>query len=108
MWRAGLRGWRCDVARLSGRPDVAFTRHRLVVFVDGGFWHGHPSKFPRPGLTDYWLTKIARNTARDRRIDKELLATGWRVLRLWDFELSPRRIDEAVARIAALLRLSEH
>ncbi len=104
MWAAGLRGWRCDFARLNGRPDVAFTRQRVAVFVDGGFWHGHPSKFPRPGLSDYWLAKIRRNIERDGRIDDELRAAGWQVVRLWDFEVSPQRIDEAVAKIGSLLR----
>src|SRR3954469_23963555 len=45
LWRAGLRGYRVDKKTLPGRPDVAWGRARLAVFVDGAFWHGHPSAF---------------------------------------------------------------
>jgi DNA mismatch endonuclease (patch repair protein) len=87
LWAAGVRGWRCDVASLPGRPDLAFSRARVAVFVDGGFWHGHPSRFPRPSLSAYWLAKIRRNMERDQRVDAELHLLGWQVVRLWDFEI---------------------
>src|SRR5690348_13059063 len=41
----GLRGYRTDYGRAPRRPDVAFTKRRLAIFVDGGLWHGHPKKF---------------------------------------------------------------
>jgi DNA mismatch endonuclease (patch repair protein) len=59
----------------------------LAVFVDGGFWHGHPTKW-WPGRSGaYWDAKIERNIARDRRVEAELENMDWRVLRLWDFEV---------------------
>src|SRR5687767_6028947 len=42
---AGVRGWRCHAKHLPGKPDLAFTRWRVAVFVDGCFWHGHPDFF---------------------------------------------------------------
>lgn len=102
LWAAGVRGWRCDVGRLPGRPDLAFARRRVAVFVDGGFWHGHPSRFPRPGLTEYWVDKIGRNVDRDRRTDHELAELGWTVIRLWDFEIR-RSIDTSVERVVAAI-----
>lgn len=87
LWALGVRGWRCHRRDLPGKPDVSFTRARLAVFVDGGFWHGHPSKY-WPGRTSpYWDEKIARNQARDERVNAELRAQGWTVVRLWDFEV---------------------
>jgi DNA mismatch endonuclease (patch repair protein) len=89
LWRAGVRGWRCDVSSLPGRPDVAFSNGRLAIFVDGRLWHGHPSKYPGR-LTPYWLAKIDRNVARDRDNDQALAAAGWTVLRFWDHDVLGR------------------
>jgi DNA mismatch endonuclease (patch repair protein) len=88
---------------LPGKPDLAFGRARLAVFVDGGFWHGHPTKYWQGRSGDYWDQKIARNQARDRRVDAELADAGWRSLRVWDFEVeadpsaAAERVKEALA-----------
>ncbi|MGZ4226604.1 MAG: very short patch repair endonuclease [Solirubrobacteraceae bacterium] len=102
LWAAGVRGWRCNRRDLPGTPDLAFSRGKLAIFVDGAFWHGHPSKF-RPGRSGaFWDEKIARNQARDREVEEELTALGWRVLRVWDFEVLKDPVA-AVARVKALL-----
>lgn len=88
MWALGIRGWRCDRKDLPGRPDIAFFRARLAVFVDGAFWHGHPSKYKAGQSGDFWDRKIAENTARDRRADNALAGLGWATVRLWDFEVN--------------------
>lgn len=98
LYRTGLRGWRCHRASLPGKPDLAFGRARVAVFVDGGFWHGHPSKYWPGRSGPYWDHKIARNQARDRRVDAELDAVGWTSLRLWDFEVE-RDPDSAAERV---------
>lgn len=103
LWRSGVRGWRCDYRSLPGRPDIAFPARHVAVFVDGGFWHGHASRFPRPGLTRYWLEKIERNIARDRTVDSELEAMGWKVVRIWDFE-AKRDLAGSVLRVTEALR----
>jgi DNA mismatch endonuclease (patch repair protein) len=98
LWAAGLRGWRCNRKDLPGRPDLAFSRAKLAVFVDGAFWHGHPSKFKSGKSGPFWDEKIRRNQARDHAVDQELSSLGWRVLRVWDFEVH-REIDATVARV---------
>jgi DNA mismatch endonuclease (patch repair protein) len=95
LYSLGVRGWRCHRKSLPGKPDLAFGRARLAVFVDGGFWHGHPSKYWPGRSGDYWDAKIARNKARDSRVDVELASTGWRSLRLWDFEIERDPIGAA-------------
>lgn len=87
LWAAGVRGWRIHRRSLPGRPDLAFGRARIAVFVDGGFWHGHPSRYWQGRSGPYWDAKIARNQARDARVDEELQAMGWATMRLWDFEV---------------------
>jgi DNA mismatch endonuclease (patch repair protein) len=87
LWIAGVRGWRVHRKNLPGRPDIAISRASLAIFVDGGFWHGRPDRY-WPGRSGaYWDAKIARNRARDHRVDLELAAAGWKVLRFWDSDV---------------------
>ncbi len=82
------------------RPDVAFTKLRLAVFVDGCFWHGCRQHWSPPkSNAEYWTEKIERNRGRDRRSDQLLAEAGWQVLRLWEHDsrqTALRRVTEAV------------
>jgi DNA mismatch endonuclease (patch repair protein) len=86
VWARGLRGYRLDDRRFPGRPDIAWPRRRVAVFVDGAFWHGHPTAFTPGKSGAYWDEKIARNVDRDRAADAALREIGWIVLRFWDFQ----------------------
>jgi DNA mismatch endonuclease (patch repair protein) len=101
LWRHGLRGFRCHWRGPGGRVDIAFTRWQVAVFVDGSFWHGHPSKWQPGRWSGYWDEKIKRNIARDARQDAALADAGWRVLRCWDFEVeqNPLSVAERVANL---------
>lgn len=101
LWAAGVRGWRCH-AKLPGSPDVAFSRWKVAVFVDGVWWHGHPDYLPRGRRGPYWDHKIAGNIARDLRATAALRALGWRVLRFWDLEVL-RDAELVVRRIRRVL-----
>ena len=85
---AGAAGYRIHLRTLPGKPDVAFTRWRVAVFVDGAFWHGHPDHFNPATASQYWRDKIARTQERDRQADQLLKDAGWHVVRFWDFELN--------------------
>jgi DNA mismatch endonuclease (patch repair protein) len=102
LWAAGLRGYRLDTRTLPGRPDLTWTRQRVAVFVDGAFWHGHPSAFTPGKSGAYWDAKIQGNVERDRRADAALHEAGWTVIRLWDFEVR-RDLAGCVGRIAEVL-----
>lgn len=81
----GISGWRRQVRLLSFRPDFVFRRERVAVFVDGCFWHACPEHGSRPkSNTDFWNLKLERNVARDRRADRELSDSGWKVVRFWE------------------------
>lgn len=102
LYAAGVRGWRCHYRRVAGTPDIAWPRRKVAVFVDGAFWHGHPSRH-RPGRSGrYWDEKIARNVERDRAVDSELEEAGWSVVRVWDFEVK-RDLPGTVAKVQAAL-----
>lgn len=65
--------------------DIAFTRARLAVYVDGCFWHGCPQHHVRPRANvEWWTWKIERNQVRDRDTDRQLEASDWKVLRVWE------------------------
>jgi DNA mismatch endonuclease, patch repair protein len=79
-----LVGWRRRYP-LYGKPDFVFQKARVVVFVDGCFWHGHPRKCRMPQANQaYWARKIARNMARDRLVTRTLRDKGWKVVRIWE------------------------
>jgi len=97
LWAAGLRGYRTHALGVPGRPDVAFTRARVAVFVHGCFWHGCPEHgtWPRSN-PEYWRPKIEGNVARDRATDAALDVAGWLAIRVWEHE----PVCEAADRIA--------
>ena len=70
------------------RPDFVFRARRLVVFVDGCFWHGCPRHGTQPqGNAAFWRAKFRRNQERDRRDTRNLRRAGWKVVRLWEHAL---------------------
>lgn len=80
-----ISGWRRQAKLFSFRPDFVFRRERVVVFVDGCFWHACPIHGTRPkSNVDFWDAKLDRNVARDRRADRELSDSGWKVVRFWE------------------------
>lgn len=85
--RAGLNGWRRHKPIL-GKPDFVWVNRRVALFVDGCFWHGCPTCYqaPRHNRT-YWRKKLLRNRRRDRLVTRELIESGWRVIRVWECEL---------------------
>ena len=89
LWGAGYR-YRLHRGDLPGKPDIVLPGRRVAVFVHGCFWHGHDcprgARQPKANV-DYWKAKIARNVARDRRVQAELAEAGWRPVIVWECEL---------------------
>ena len=104
LFRAnGITGWRRHYG-IEGKPDFAFPKHKLAVFVDGCFWHGCPKHATQPkGNAQFWRMKLEANKARDRKVNRLLRAKGWRVLRIWEHDLSRTRQDRVIGRIRRAL-----
>ncbi len=84
---------------LRTRADIAFTRCRVAVFIDGCFWHGCPEHATQPKRNaGYWGPKLARNIERDRETDAALRALGWTVIRFWEHE-DPSGVADAIAAV---------
>lgn len=102
---AGLLGYRLDLKGVPGRPDIAFTRHKLAVFVHGCFWHRCPNcklELPKSNRA-FWRRKFELNQERDERKRVALEALGWDVLEFWECEVErdAARCTQRVARAIA-------
>jgi DNA mismatch endonuclease (patch repair protein) len=81
------------------RSDLSFVGAKVVVFVDGCFWHACPIHATWPKANGkWWRSKILTNVARDRDTDSRLKKAGWKVLRFWEHEDS-ERAARSVARV---------
>lgn len=81
---------------LRTRGDLVFPRRRVVVFIDGCFWHGCPLHYTSPkSNARYWSTKVVANRERDTRTTEALTELGWTVLRFWTHQ-PPAEIAEAI------------
>jgi len=100
LHRAGLR-FRLH-ASLPGKPDLVFPRHGAVAFVHGCFWHRHPgcryATTPSSNV-DFWQAKFDANVARDKRVTRQLRKEGWRVLVVWECQLSSSALDSVARKI---------
>ncbi|MEW2328227.1 very short patch repair endonuclease [Micromonospora chersina] len=86
LHRRGLR-FRVNFRELPGRPDLAFTRVRLAVFVDGCFWHMCPDHVRLPkNNREWWVAKLEANVNRDREKDRRLTGLGWLAVHVWEHE----------------------
>lgn len=75
-------------SKIFGKPDFIFRRKKVVVFVDSDFWHAHPKRFQLPKSNiEFWKNKIEGNVRRDKLVNKTLKKEGWKVIRIWEYDL---------------------
>jgi DNA mismatch endonuclease (patch repair protein) len=87
------------------RADIIFRRAQICVFVDGCYWHGCPKHFRTPRVNSaWWNEKIADNRQRDRRKSAALRRQGWKVIRIWEHQLSPKGVARVAESIEASVR----
>lgn len=106
LWAAGLRGYRKNVRKLPGSPDVVFGPARLAIFVHGCYWHSCPTctrnRTPKTNAA-YWQAKFEGNRARDARDQAKLIEMGWRVLVIWECELKPSNVPAVIERVRQMV-----
>lgn len=86
LWHKGIR-YRRNYKKLPGSPDIAITKQKIAIFIDGEFWHGYDwenKKYRLKNNAAYWIEKIEENMARDKANDKKLLDMGWVVIHFWE------------------------
>ena len=94
LWKRGMR-YRVNDRKLPGKPDIVFSKAKIIVFCDGDYWHGHnwalrgyaslEEELARYG--EYWHKKIRRNVERDTLNNQLLSEAGWLVIRIWGSEI---------------------
>jgi DNA mismatch endonuclease (patch repair protein) len=101
----GIKGWRRQI-KVFGKPDFVFRKERVVVFVDGCFWHGcpRPKHAPMPKhRAEWWAAKFKRNKYRDQLVTRTLRQKGWTVIRVWECDLTKKRARFPIQRIQRAL-----
>lgn len=104
LWHRGYR-YRLNYKALPGSPDIAITKYKIAVFVDGEFWHGYKWEEKKRKLNqnrEYWIQKIEENIHRDIQVDQDLKNLGWETIHFWSKEVEKQlptcieAIDELV------------
>jgi DNA mismatch endonuclease, patch repair protein len=108
----GVR-YRVHAKDVFGRPDIVIRSRKIAVFVDGDLWHCNPDEWKRrrrnslaemfPSRTDWWVAKIEGNAVRDRQVNAQLEAAGWRIVRVWESEIRAD-VSSCADRVANALR----
>lgn len=108
LWRLGYR-YRLNVPKLKGKPDIVFNKYKLIIFVDGEFWHGYNWMEKNPKIKanrKYWIKKIERNMERDLENNSHLVSNGYVVLRFWEHEIKKdlagciKKITSQIAKVS--------
>ena len=101
LWHRGVR-YRKNWRQLPGSPDIAMTRQKIAIFIDGDFWHArghqkHPGEQVRTNQR-FWKKKLTRNVEHDREVNDVLTELGWVVLRFWESDIK-KNLQECVAEV---------
>lgn len=122
MRKAGITGWRrhivfkLDLQRIGNKsptgrrrpsvicPDFTFRKERLVVFVDGCFWHRCPLHQTVPkNNAEFWAAKLDSNVIRDKAVNAALRRKGWGVMRIWEHQL--KNAEQTIRKLRRRLSL---
>lgn len=102
LFSKGFR-YRINVKTLLGKPDIVLPKYKIVIFINGCFWHGHnckKGKLPSSNI-DFWKEKISNNKSRDDKNSDLLVKLGWKVIIIWQCEVS--KIDNRIKILNKLL-----
>ena len=89
-----------------GKPDIVLPKYKTAIFINGCFWHGHEGcrHFIIPKTnTDYWMSKIRNNQHRDKESVLKLQQAGWKVLTIWECELTTTKFLETIRKIETII-----
>jgi DNA mismatch endonuclease, patch repair protein len=98
--KSGISGWRRHSKTIYGKPDFIFRRAKIVVFVDGCFWHGcrEIKKLPKRN-GKFWQKKIQGNIERDKVVNITLRQEGWKIVRIWEHQFKKGNFKSIVKKL---------
>jgi DNA mismatch endonuclease (patch repair protein) len=112
LWKWGIRYWK-NVKKLFGKPDIAIKKYKLVIFIDGDFWHGNDWKERHfssqeellNSYSDFWQKKIRRNIERDKEVNEYYQTNSWIILRFWTTDIKNNLNDCIIKTIETINRI---
>lgn len=107
LYAKGIR-YRLHVRTLQGRPDIVINKRKIVIFVNGCFWHRHKNckraKTPKSN-TEFWQEKFRLNVQRDKKNYLLLKHEGWYVIMIWECQLSNDRKEKTLSKLLERLNM---
>lgn len=101
-----IKGWRRN-QNIFGHPDFTFNKYKIVIFVDGCFWHGHNCRNTKPkDNKEYWEDKIKKNKKRDRKVNLVLKNNNWQVIRIWECQLKNTFFQKKIKKLKATIAIN--
>ena len=101
LHKMGFR-YRLHKKNLPGVPDLTLTKYKAVIFIHGCFWHQHygckHSGIPL-STQNYWEPKLKKTIKRDQEHQKIYEKMGWRVLIIWECEVSEENLKKLAIKI---------
>lgn len=104
LWSERIR-YRKENKGITGNPDIAIKKYKLAIFIDGEFWHGYNWQEKKKKIKinrEYWIKKIERNIARDKKNNQLLKEQDWIVLRFWEHEIK-KDLDNCVDKVKKII-----
>lgn len=105
LFSKGLR-YRINYKKLPGKPDIVFPKYKTVIFVHGCFWHGHKNckiaHIPKSNI-NFWKNKIEKNKERDGLNYERITYFGWKIVVVWECQISKKTIQELAENITLVL-----
>ncbi len=94
--RNRIKGWKVRPKGVKGNPDFIFFKKKIIIFVDGCFWHRHKGcqyAYTPKSRKDFWRTKFRNNVKRDKLVNEELGRSEWNVHRIWECEINENNLN---------------
>lgn len=104
LWKIGFR-YRLNLASLPGKPDIVLNKYKIVIFIDGEFWHGYNWEKKKETIKanrPYWVAKIEKNISRDEQNNTILQNMGYKVIRFWESEVK-KELDLCISKVLAII-----
>ena len=106
LFSKGFR-YRLNDKSLPGNPDIVLSKYKTVIFINGCFWHAHEGckYFVIPKTkTEWWTNKINANKARDIKQYTALENSGWRVILLWECDLTSTKCEPTLNKAINMIK----
>jgi DNA mismatch endonuclease (patch repair protein) len=101
LHNAGIR-FRLHDKSLPGKPDIILRKYKIVVFIDGCFWHRHKGckfSYNPKSREEFWQIKFDNNVCRDKKVNEMYRKLPWQIIRIWECEINQKKLSRLVNEI---------